>query len=281
MSFYRDFYKYSTFFRLIFTNICYNENQDHHRSITLAVNMTITVPRKGYIMTITDRFLDKYRELEVAVRYAYKLGKYESAVSFLKKQKRFSKYSADIDYLSDIRNLLSHNRKIIGEYAVQPSEQVLTFMDALINAVNGRKKCRDIAIRFADICRRTPSAKVNPTIKTMHERNYTHIPIVANHRVVGVFSRNSIFTFVAEHSACALSSKPELTFAEISDYTKLDGREKEDYIYVKSDTYVDELENILDGIAAKGRRVGLIFLTKNGTKNEPITGMLTPWDVRE
>ncbi len=232
-------------------------------------------------MNITDKFLDKYRELEVAVRYAYKLGKFESAVSFLKKQKRFEKYSADIDYLSDIRNLLSHNRKIIGEYAVQPSEQVLTFMDALINAINGRKKCRDIAVKFADICKCTPSAKVAPAIKVMHEKNYSHIPIVANHRVVGVFSRNSIFTYVAENGVTSLISKPDLTFSDIAAYTKLHGREKEDYIFVKSDAYTDELDEMLDKIASNGRRVGLIFLTKNGTENEPIAGILTPWDVRE
>ena len=59
-------------------------------------------------MNTTDLFLDKYRELEVAVRQVYKLDKYESAISFLKKQKSFEKHSADIDYISDIRNLLSH-----------------------------------------------------------------------------------------------------------------------------------------------------------------------------
>ncbi len=230
-------------------------------------------------MNITDIFLDKYRELEVAVRYAYKLGKYDSAVSFLKKQKRFEKYSADIDYISDIRNLLSHNRKISGEYAVHPSEQLLSFMDALINAVNGRKKCKVIAIKFANICKCTPNEKVNPTIKIMHERNFTHIPIVSNHRIVGVFSRNSIFTYVAENTACALTSKPELTFADIADYTRLDGREKEEYLFVKSDTYIDELEDIFDSISSKGRRVGLVFLTKNGSREEPILGMLSPWDV--
>ncbi len=230
-------------------------------------------------VNITDIFLDKYRELEVAVRYAYKLGKYESAVSFLKKQKHFEKYSADIDYISDIRNLLSHNRKIAGEYAVVPSQQVIDFMDGLIGYISGRKRCRDIAIKVSDIFKRNLGGKVNDTVRIMNARNFTHVPVMENGKVTGVFSRNSMFSYVAENSACALISKPELTLGDIREYLKLDGREKEEYIFVKSSLYVDELEEIFDEMDKKGRRVGLVFLTKNGTRNEPLLGMLTPWDV--
>jgi hypothetical protein len=231
-------------------------------------------------MNTTDIFLDKYRELEVAVRYAYKLGKYESAVSFLKKQKAFEKYSADIDYISDIRNLLSHNRKIIGEYAVQPSEQVLHFMDALINAVNGRKRCRDIAIKVEKILKKNLRGKVADTMKIMNTRHFTHVPIVKDRCVIGVFSRNSTFAYTADNGFEALGENPNLTFAEIKDYLKLEGREKDEYLFVKSTMFVDELEQIFEEKSKNGKRVGLVFLTKNGSPNEPITGMLTPWDTR-
>ncbi|MBR3994458.1 MAG: CBS domain-containing protein [Clostridia bacterium] len=230
-------------------------------------------------MNTTDLFLDKYRELEVAVRQVYKLDKYESAISFLKKQKSFEKHSADIDYISDIRNLLSHNRKISGEYAVQPSGKVIDFIDFLINEIYGRKRCRHIAVKFSGICKQNLKGNVNDTMKIMNQRNFTHIPIVDNNRVIGVFSRNSIFTYVAENGACRLSENPNLTFADIAEYIKLEGREKEEYIFVKSNMFLDELDTLFDEISKKGRRVGLVFLTKNGTPNEPITGMLTPWDV--
>ena len=230
-------------------------------------------------MNNTDIFLDKYRELEVAIRYAYRLNKYDSAVSFLKKQKRFQSYSADIDYISDIRNLLSHNRKIIGEYAVQPSPQVLTFMDELISAISGRKKCKDIALKVSQIIKRHLHGNVSDTIKIMNQKNYTHIPIVKEQRVIGVFSRNSVFTYIADNGACALSDNPNLTFLDIQDYIKLDGREKEEYIFVNNNMYLDELDDLFDKISKKNRRIGLVFLTKSGNRDEPITGMLIPWDV--
>ena len=233
------------------------------------------------MQNITDIFLDKYRELEVAVRYAYKLGKYESAVSFLKKQKRFSERSADIDYISDIRNLLSHNRKISGEYAVQPSTEVIAFMDSLICKVSGRIKCRDIAVKFGDILKRSLRGHVNETVKIMEKRGFTHVPIVDRGKVIGVFSRNSIFTYVAQNGARALVSKPDLTFGDMREYLSLSGCDKDEYIFVKATLYADELEEIFDNISKKGRRVGLVFLTKNGTADEHIQGMLTPWDIRK
>ena len=230
-------------------------------------------------MNTTEIFLDKYRELEVAVRYAYNLGKFDSAVSFLKKQKKFEYCRADIDYIADIRNLLSHNRKIDGEYAVQPSEQTIAFIDSIITEVQGRKKCRDICIRAEKILKKNLRGNVLDTIKTMHERNFTHVPIVENRRVIGVFSRNSIFSYVAENTACALAGKQTLTFGDIKDYLALTGREKDDYIFIKSTMYTDELQEIFDEEDKKGRRIGLIFLTAHGTADEPLLGMLTPWDV--
>lgn len=230
-------------------------------------------------MNNTDVFLEKYRELEVAIRYAYKLNKYDSAVSFLKKQKKFQSYSADIDYISDIRNLLSHNRKIIGEYAVQPSIQVITFMDELISDISGRKKCKDVAIKVAKIIKRHLYGNVADTIKIMNQKNYTHIPIIKDQRVIGVFSRNSVFTYIADNGACALSGNSDLTFLDIQDYINLDGREREEYIFVANDMYLDELDELFDKISKKKRRIGLVFLTKNGSRDEPITGMLTPWEV--
>ena len=85
-------------------------------------------------MSNTDLFLDKYKQLEVAVRHAYKLDKYASAVAFLKKHKSYLKYTSEIELCADVRNLLSHNPKVNGSYAVEPSDKVLNRLISLFGA---------------------------------------------------------------------------------------------------------------------------------------------------
>lgn len=230
-------------------------------------------------MTNTDIFLDKYKSLEVAVRYSFNLGKYDSAVSFLKKHKAYSEYSADIDFISDVRNLLQHNPKLHGSYAVEPSDKVLEFMDFLIESVKKRVRCRDVAVKFKDISRFTMSGKIVDAVKIMRERGHSHIPIVGNHRVLGIFDENALFSVIANKGGCFLAGNPELTFKDISEYITLADRGSKKYIFASSNMYLDELEEIFDNFYRQKKRVGLVFLTQNGKETEPLQGLLTPWDV--
>lgn len=230
-------------------------------------------------MTNTDIFLDKYKQLEVAVRYAYGLDKYASAISFLKKHKSYSKYSAEIDFCSDIRNLLSHNPKVDGSYAVEPSDRMLELMDFLISQVESRKKCIDVAVKFKDISRSTPAGRVADAIAVMKKTGHSHIPIVGNHRVLGLFDENALFSIIAKHGIAYLADNPRLTFADVAEHVSLEDRGSKKFIFASASTYVDELEDIFDNFYRSKKRVALVFVTRNGKDNEPLQGLLTPWDI--
>jgi Asp-tRNA(Asn)/Glu-tRNA(Gln) amidotransferase B subunit len=78
----------------------------------------------------TDLFLDKYRELEVLVATVYNLPPSASAVVYLLQRKEFRGVKSDLELCKDVRNLLSHNPKINGRYAVEPSEELIALLDA-------------------------------------------------------------------------------------------------------------------------------------------------------
>ena len=41
----------------------------------------------------------------------------------------------------------------------------------------------------------------------------------------------------------------------------------------------EELENKFEEYYKKGKRVGIAFLTQNGTATEKLQGIVTPWDI--
>ena len=49
--------------------------------------------------------------------------------------------------------------------------------------------------------------------------------------------------------------------------------------YVSDRTNLEELENKFEEYYKKGKRVGIAFLTQNGTATEKLQGIVTPWDI--
>lgn len=230
-------------------------------------------------MNNTDLFLDKYKKLEVAVKSKYGLYGGESFTARLRRIKCLEKYSAEIKYCADVRNLLSHNPKIGNAYAVEPSQQMLDFMDFIIEKVKSRPRCRDIAIKYNNILKASPDGKIIDFIKIMYERGISHLPIVQNHRVIGVYNAQSVYSYLSDFSCKSITALKGATFRSIEKHLSVTGRKNDEFIFVRSNMYVDELEEIFEKSIKSGKRIRLAFLTQNGKPSEPLQGIITPWDI--
>ena len=208
-------------------------------------------------MTQADLFIEKYKQLEKVVRETYGI-KHEESISYcLTHQGKFQKYKDDIRYCQDVRNWLQHNRKINSEFAISPNEAVIQFIESLIQRIQNRPRCIDIAIKIDSVYTETLSGSVKNTILKMREHLYTHIPIVADNVVIGVFDENSIFNYLATEQIIGIDDP--LTFNDIRNYLRLDDREMEDFEFVSCNMYLDELEDKFETSFRKGKRIGMVF----------------------
>ena len=228
-------------------------------------------------MDNSQLYIEKYKELEAVVRKTYNLPKQDSISYFLKNQDKFNKFYDDISFCQEVRNFMQHKKKVNGRFAIEPNEEMLAFIQRLINKVANRPRCKDICIKIKNIEKRSLSGSVKETIKVMRQKGYTHIPIVENGLLVGVFDENSLFNYVAEHEAVELDDK--LCFRDIQKYLSIQDRELEAFLFVKATMYVEDLEKEMQTYSNKNKRVGIAFLTANGRENEPVQGMVTPWDI--
>ena len=228
-------------------------------------------------MDNSQLYIEKYKQLEAVVRKTYGLPEQDSISYFLKKQDKFNRYYDDISFCQEVRNFMQHKKKINARFAIEPNDAMLAFIEQLINKVESRPQCKDICIKFQNIEWRALSDSVKATIKVMRQKVYTHIPIIENGVLIGVFDENSLFNYVAENEIVDVDN--ELCFADIRQFLSIQDREMEEFLFVKSTMYVEDLEKEIQKYFSKNKRVGIAFLTVNGRENEPIQGIITPWDI--
>ena len=227
----------------------------------------------------TRDFLNLYSELEKYVknRYGTKMSREEARkpVYYLENLVAYSKYRDKIEYCRTIRNFLDHNPSIGSEFPVIASEAMIHFLSDLINDLKTLPTAEQKMIK--EVCTRTPDNKLLPMMRLMREKNYTHIPIVQNDKVIGVFSESSILSFTIDHPDVIITDNTRVS--DIMDYLRLFDRKAESFRFVPHDMLISEINIIFENAVKAGDRIGLIFVTNSGKETEKLLGILTAWDI--
>ncbi|MBQ1502807.1 MAG: hypothetical protein IIZ35_02290, partial [Clostridia bacterium] len=105
---------------------------------------------------------------------------------------------------------------------------------------------------------------------------YSHVPIVESGVVTGVFSENSVVTWLVDGVAPVGVTT---TFSDIKKYLAFDVSEAESYRFISGYERVSSIIDTFESATVKGDRVGMIFVTKNGRRDGELLGIITAWDV--
>lgn len=225
----------------------------------------------------TELFLDKYKKLEAIVSAQYNLSNSESAVSYLERRAEYRGIKRELAYCREVRNLLTHNPKVGKRYAVEPSDEMIALLDQTIERVGNPQKAKHICIPIGKVSCRTMDDYVRPAMVDMNEHVYTHIPIMKDGVVVGVFSENTLLSYLIDDEIVSIDN--DVKFSHIAKYLPLDQHRAESFRFVSQETLVSEIEDIFADAVKKADRIGLIFVTNSGRKMEKLLGIISAWDV--
>ncbi len=226
----------------------------------------------------SDEFIDLYKQLEdeLEAKYSGKKRSSSSVVFEYIKSIDSAPVRDELNVCREIRNLIAHTADIGGEPVVEPSEQVILTLKKILEFV----KRPPLALEFATPFKSILSAHLNDdlfsTMAKMEKRGFSHIPIIDKKRFVGVFSVSTIFS-------CVLHD-PDVNISEAStirDLARLLPPEQhmDNYVFVDADTTREGVKAIFNRMSGQNRRVSVIFITQHGRHDEPLLGMLTPWDI--
>ena len=229
-------------------------------------------------MTNADEYIQKFKELEAIVKDTFGLNDWDSVTNFLSKREEYRPFREEIKYCQEVRNLLQHKQKIGGEYPIQPSREMIAFLERTIDSLKNRKKCSEIMVPAGRIFSRNITDNLYDTIGKMRESSLGHVPVLYENGVVaGVFTSFSFFNLMADQKGERIPKM--LTFENIKEYIAFDYHSSETYRFVSGNLFVDELKEIFESIYSGGKRLSMVFVTSNGKKDGKLLGIISPWDV--
>ena len=230
-------------------------------------------------MTKTDEFIELYKKLEqIAINnYGFTNDRANSAISQLKNLKEFKSIKSEISYCQEVRNLLQHNEKIQGKYAVIPSDEMIELLNNTIDKIENPKRARHICININDVFYQSIDDYVLPGMKVMQEKSYTHIPIIDNGIVISVFSDNTIMSYLLKDEIVGIDELT--TFRDFEEFLPLDNHASEIFKFVKIDALVSDISNIFEEELKMQKRIGMMFVTQDGKAQQKLMGIITPWDI--
>ncbi len=228
-------------------------------------------------MSNTDEFLNRYRLLEDAIEHEYDLQPGTSAINYILHRSEFGDVRDELDFCREVRNLLTHNPKIDGSYAVEPSGEMLTLLDRVKERISNPVRARNIYAPMSKILWRKPEDSVLETLKLMHTNIYSRVPILSAGRVVGVFSKSTVLSYIIDRGSVMMEK--ELTFKDIMDYLPPEKHHDETYRFIPDDMPVSRIRELFGQALKHSDKIGMLFVTKNGKPGEKLLGILTAWDV--
>lgn len=232
-------------------------------------------------MSNADIYIQKYKELEQAVKAEYGLEDGDSISYYLSNKTKYKTYREDISYCQRVRNFYAHNGKIPDgvnySFAVEPNDCMIKFITDLTDKIRNREKCIDAAVKTEGVYFCKMSHSVAKAIHIMRERGITHVPILEDGRVIGMFDEYSVINCLSDAELQPVFG--ELRFSQIKKYVSFESRPSQGYMFIAADRRSDELKDIIDDKYAEGRRIKMAFVTQNGRSDERLLGIITPWDL--
>ena len=226
-----------------------------------------------------DTFLSMYRVLEgILDRKHSGIGrKVGSVVMEYIQDAESEPVRAQLNVCREIRNLLTHNADGMGGHLVEPSQAVLDSLYEVIAYVQKPQPALMYATSGDRILRASLNDRAMEIMRRMDKHGFSHVPVMNNDRIVGVFSVGAVFGHVLSGNLIGTDTR----IREFGDLLRLDSHCSARYMIMgPNETYLDvraEFEKHAD----RNNRLAAVFITSTGDQNGELLGMLTPWDVMD
>ena len=230
-------------------------------------------------MSNAETFIRKYKDLEEIIQSKYGSRVDKSPIITLSEQPQFLRMKHKLDDLRHVRNILQHAQTYNGEYPIEPNQALLDLIDNIISLLTNPPKAFDKAIRIDRVCSATWDNKIYPKMELMKENVYTHIPILNNGIVEGVFSENTLFGALIEDELVYVKDETSFDAPLIKKHCLLDNHVSEVFKFIPKSMLLEDAKILFNKAFEKNERLAMLFITEHGKQSEKLLGIITPWDI--
>lgn len=226
----------------------------------------------------TQQFLNLYKTLEEELAAKYESGnrKFGSAVYEFMNSKEGQDYRDELDLCREIRNILSHRADMDGEPVIEPAQALIDVLTEVIQYVRRPPLAMDYATEAETLLKTDLKRNVYELMEIMDRRGFSHVPVMENGIMTGVFSVSTIFSFQLANPQKTLD--PQAVVGDLKEFLPIRCHCSENFRFMDREaTYLDAREAFDKTV--KGKRMAAIFITRTGTQEGKLLGMVTPWDI--
>ena len=226
----------------------------------------------------TAEYLELYRRLEAAVREKYGDEVTDAPVWWLAHKARGYRGMTEVlDYIREVRNVLQHRQRLEGDYAVVPSEGMLSTMRRIVERVEKLPCAYDLCTKTRMLLSAGPHDGMRKVMRGMVRRGFSHVPILEDGRVVGVLSERTLASYLLTDTIVEVDQ--EVTLDLVARLLPLDAHGSEVFAFVARDALATDVAAMFQDALERKERLGAVFVTHNGKQGERLLGMLTSWDM--
>lgn len=224
----------------------------------------------GQFLTLFNKIEQRLDELNQSTRH---YGFRRLVENLSKKNKLVAHFRLPLIEYNELRNALVH--KSTEEAIAEPHPEVITKMEEIHQLLTDPPLAKEIA--SSPVYTATTQTPVLEVIKAMNQHFYTSIPIYHDQAFVGVFSDHSITQWLA-------ASKDSIdlqgtALSQLQDFFNQADDKFNSYQFLPENVDALTVKKAFTAFTEEKKRLGAVFLTKNGRKNEKILGIVTAWDL--
>jgi hypothetical protein len=222
----------------------------------------------------TELFLDTYRRLENAAERVLGRDSRGSTVLRLSHLPEFERYRDQLDYCRQVRNLLTHEAKIGGEYGVYPGKNLQQVLERVLALLEHPPTVSDCMTPTNQLLRANMQDKVLSVMNQMQQKGFSYIPLLESGVLVGAFSVATVFHYVLDGKGVI---DEQTTLGDMADY--LPAQAHKGIGFVSPNLPLREAFGLFHKKFPQNQRLKLLMVTKGGRSDRPLLGVVTPYDL--
>lgn len=222
-----------------------------------------------------------YNEVDAFLRQQYKQDRY-AAHTFLIQElatsnRIINRYQQEMRAIAQLRNSLVHNPFPNAQPIATPNPRIVERYAEIRDALITPHKALSIAIPASQIFSATLQSNFAEVLRLMDKNTYTHVPIIEDDKMIGIFSENTLLSYFAESGETIVTD--DMTIADFAEFLPLKSHRSECFKFLHAKASLGEVFDLFNKAIVQHKRVGMVFITEHGKETEKPLGMITAWDL--
>jgi predicted transcriptional regulator len=189
-----------------------------------------------------------------------------------------ARHETELHTIAKLRNVIIHNPFPNQSTPIAlPFEDTVKRYSEICGAILRPPTAMSIAVPASKIFTANLGTALGKVLVTMNQSTYTHAPIIENDKMIGIFSENTLLSYLAEKGEAIILS--DMAMADFKAFLPLSSHRSEAFEFLPRGAKLADVYEVFNKAIKVHQRVGMVFITEHGKPDEKPLGIITAWDL--